>query len=51
MSYGLYYDLFRQMGYDDVEAEKRANDLVERDAECVLEQKRRRERDGWEDND
>ena len=45
MSYWLYYDLFRQMGYDDVEAEKRAN------AECVLEQKRRRERDGWEDND
>lgn len=40
MSYWLYYDLFRQMGYDDVEAEKRANDLVERDAECVRTKKK-----------
>ena len=49
MDYWGYYEMFKQMGKDDITADKRANDLVERDVEWMLERKRQRESEGYED--
>ena len=49
MSYWSYYDMFRQMGKDDITADKWAEDLAARDVEWMLERKRQRDREGYED--
>ena len=49
MSYWSYYEMFKSMGKDDVMAEKLAQDLSERDVVWILERKRKRESEGYED--